>query len=168
MEAFRRARTAIPAVGVGPQFLVTAAAPQVVDGLVAGFADDVPEGDLDGRNGAHVDLRTIGIDVADEALGNRFDLERVHPEDQRREFVDGGFYRTGEIVEGSFANAVEAVIGDDFGEEPVFPGVTGDVGFDCLDAHEPLIVRWDCKPASRFRRRFQPAEAAGRRRVRGG
>ena len=41
-EALRRARAAIPAVGVGAQLFVAASAPQVVDRLVAGLADDVP------------------------------------------------------------------------------------------------------------------------------
>ena len=66
-KRLRRARSAIPAVGVRAQLLVAAAAPQVVDGLIAGLADDVPAGDLDRGHGAHVDLRAFGVDVANQA-----------------------------------------------------------------------------------------------------
>ena len=41
----------------------------------------------------------------------------------------------GEVVERPFADAVDAFIGDDFGEEPVLPGITGNVGFDGCYAH---------------------------------
>src|ERR1022692_2236463 len=60
-EALRRARAAIPPIGVRTQFLVALPAPQVVDGLVAGFADDVPQRDLNGRYRAHVDLRAFRV-----------------------------------------------------------------------------------------------------------
>src|SRR5258708_26506369 len=41
-EAFGRARAAIPSVGVGAQFFVATAAPQVVNRLIRRLADDVP------------------------------------------------------------------------------------------------------------------------------
>ena len=49
-EALRRARAAIPAVGIGAELVMTAAAHQIVDGLIRDLADDVPAGDLDGRS----------------------------------------------------------------------------------------------------------------------
>ena len=90
---------------------MTAATHQVVNGLVAGFADDVPERDLDGGYGAHVKLRALRINVADEALGDGLDLKRIHADDERLQFVDGGFHGLGEVVDSPFPDAVNAFVG---------------------------------------------------------
>jgi hypothetical protein len=47
---------------------------------------------------------------------------------------------SGEEVHGPFADAVESVIGDHLHEQPVFPGIAGDVSFDGDDFHnsQPL------------------------------
>lgn len=59
---------------------MAAAAPQIVNGLIRGLADDVPTGDLDRGYGAHVNLRAFGVHIANQLLGEDFDLERIHPE----------------------------------------------------------------------------------------
>ena len=77
----RRARPAVPAVGVGGQPVVTAAAEQPVDRLAAGLADQVPERDLDPADGGH-DRRSALVLVADHPADDRLDVERVaaqHP-----------------------------------------------------------------------------------------
>src|ERR1019366_4084066 len=104
------ARPAIPPMGVRTQFLVALPAPQVVDGLVAGFADDVPKRDLDGRDRAHVDLRAFRVHIAHQALRDDLHLERVHPDRQRLQFVDGGFHGFAEIVHRAFTHAVQAFV----------------------------------------------------------
>src|SRR2546425_12866021 len=87
-ETLGRTRSAIPAVSIGAQLFVAAAAPQVIDGLIGGFPDDVPAGDLDGRYSAHVDLGAFGIDITDEPLRHHLDLKRIHADDQRCQLVN--------------------------------------------------------------------------------
>ena len=111
------------------------ATPQVVYGLFGGLADDVPKRDFDGRYGTHMDLGAIGVNVADHPLRNDLHLERVHTDDERLEFMDGGLDGFGEIVEGSFADAVNAFVGGDLRKEPVLPWVAGYVGVDGCYAH---------------------------------
>jgi len=83
-----------------------------------------------------VQLRSFRIDVAHEALRNGLHLKWVHADHERFELVNGGFHGSGEVVDGAFADPVDAFVGRDFCEEPVFPGVTGDVGVYGGDTHE--------------------------------
>ena len=57
------------------------------------------------------------------------------PENQRLQFVDGRLDGLGEVVQRSFADAVDAFVGDDLGEQPVLPGIARDVCFDGCDSH---------------------------------
>src|ERR1017187_7390693 len=63
-------------------------------------------------------------------------LERVHPDRQRLQFVDGGFHGFAEIVHRAFTHAVQAFVRGYFGEYPVLPGIAGNVGVDGGDSHE--------------------------------
>ena len=134
-EALRCTRPAIPAIGVSAELLVTASAPQVVNGLAARLSNDVPAGNFDGRDRAHVDLRALGINVADEPLRQDFDLKRVHAKHKWLQFVDGRLDGLPEVVQRSLADAVDAFVGADLREEPVLPRIAGDVGVDGGDFH---------------------------------
>ena len=109
---------------------MAAAAPQVVNRLIRDLADNVPAGDLDGGDGAHMDLGALGVHVADQTLRNDFDLKRVHAEDQRFQLVDGGLHGLAEIIQRAFTNSMDAVAGSDLREQPVLPGIPRDVSFD--------------------------------------
>ena len=139
-EALRRARAAIPAVGVRAQFFVALTAPEIVDRLIAGLADDVPERDFDSRHGAHMHLRAVGVHIADEALRDGLHLEGVHADDQRLQLVDGGLHGPGEVIRRAFAHAVDAFVGGHLGEQPVLPGIAGDVGVDRCDSHVGDVI----------------------------
>jgi hypothetical protein len=73
-------------------------APKVVNGLIAGFPNDVPARDLHRRHGAHMNLGAEGIDIPHHLLRDGFDLKRVHPEHERFQFMDRGFHRLSESV----------------------------------------------------------------------
>src|ERR1022692_3609076 len=112
------------------------AAPQVIDGLIAGLADDVPQRDLNGRYRAHVDLRAFRVHIAHQALRDDLHLERVHPDRQRLQFVDGSLHRLAETVQRALAHPVDAFVRGHLGEYPVLPGIAGNVGVDGGDSHE--------------------------------
>ena len=120
---------------------MAAPAPQIVDRLLGGLADDVPERDLDGRGSAHMDLRAFGVNVPDQPLRDDLDLKRVHAEDQRRELVNGGLDGFTEIVQRAFADSVNAFVSRNFCEKPILPGVPGNIGIDSSDAHRKGIVQ---------------------------
>ena len=69
------------------------------------------------------------------ALDNRLHLERVHPHDQRFELVDGGFNGAREVVERTFADAVNPFVRRNHGEQPVLPRIAGNVSIDGGNAH---------------------------------
>src|SRR5262245_52935726 len=58
-----RPRTTIPTVGIRSNSLVASASDQVVDGLIQCFPDGVPACDLQRRNGTHLDLAPVSIDM---------------------------------------------------------------------------------------------------------
>ena len=149
-EALRLAWAAIPAVGVGAQPLVATAAEKVVDRLLERPAFDVPAGDLDGADSAAVDLPALAEDVAPEFLCDQFGLERVHPNDQRLQFVNHRLDGLGERVDGAFADAVNALVGFDPREQPVLPRVATDDGADVSDFHEVTLacIALSCPPAN--------------------
>src|SRR5579871_6130989 len=110
-------------------------APQVVERLVTRFPDDVPQGDLNGRDRAHVNLRAFRIDVADQPLRNGLHLEWVHPEHQPLQLVDSGLNGFGEAVQRAFAHAVDVLVGRDLCEYPVLPGIAGYISINRGDSH---------------------------------
>src|SRR6185503_1521726 len=69
--------------------------------------------------------------------GEDLDLKGIHAEDQRFQFVNGRFDGTPKVIERTFADAVDAFVGQDACEQPVLPGVARDVGFDGGDFHSP-------------------------------
>src|SRR5205823_2810051 len=76
-KAFRRARTAIPAVRISAQPLMAASAPKIVDRLRASLPDNVPTRNLDRGHRGHLDLCAVAIDVPDQPLRQQFHLERI-------------------------------------------------------------------------------------------
>ena len=53
--------------------------------------------------------------------------------------MDGRFHGFGDVIERALADAVDAFIGRDFCEEPVFPGIPRDVSFDGSNAHKRAL-----------------------------
>lgn len=110
-----------------------------------GLADDVPAGDLDRRDGGHVDLATLGVDVADHPLEKELDVARVEPDVRVAQLVDRRLDRRREGVERALADAVDALVGVDPHEQPVLPGGADEErpdageGFDnfFIDDHVP-------------------------------
>ena len=130
-----RALDLIPAVGIDPHAIAYAAAHQRVHRLADALADDVPAGDLDGRQRRPVDLAAVGVDVAVHALGQQLDLRRIEPDVGVLELVDRGCDRLGERVRRTLANAVDALVGVQPDEHPVLPGVADRERLGGSDAH---------------------------------
>ena len=49
--------------------------------------------------------------------------------------MDGGLDGLGEVVHRPFADAVDAFVGGDLGEQPVLPGIAGNVSVNRGDLH---------------------------------
>jgi hypothetical protein len=135
-EFFGRAFDGVPAVGVGLDFLAHGAAHEAIDGLVEGFADDVPAGHFDERDAGHGDFAGAAVVVAAHGVDDEFAIEGVLADDVTR----GGF---GEVAEqgvrvvdhADFADAGEAFVGFEDEEGEVAPGRAHDEGADFGDFH---------------------------------
>ena len=57
-------------------------------------------------------------------------LKRVHPDDERLQFVDGRFDGLGKVVQRALADSVNPFIRGDLGEQPVLPRIACDVSVD--------------------------------------
>ena len=126
---------AVPGIGVGRQAIVQPAAQKVVDRAVEAFADDVPQRDLD-RGDAGIEDRPAARElVAEHFEPELFDLKRrLADDDAARQLLDDGFDRLRLEFAGAFADAADAVVCEDMGEDPVAPFRVDDVGVDACDA----------------------------------
>ena len=141
-DGLRLALRPVPAVGVGADAVADPPAEQGVDREPGGLADDVPARDLDGRDGRHVDLAAVGVDVADHPLEQRLDVVRVGPEVLVGQLLDRRGDGRREPIDRAFPIAVQAVVGLDTDEQPVLPGVADDAGLDRRDAHPRSVAPW--------------------------
>ena len=112
----------VEAAGVDGDFFLGAAAEEAEDGLLGGFAEEVPEGDVDGGDGDHGDaLAAEGHGAAVHLLPEELDVPGVGAEEDGREVgVDEGLGDLGR--EGGVAEADEAGVGEDFDEHPAVEG----------------------------------------------
>src|SRR5204862_7160442 len=95
----------------------------------------LPAGEFDRADGAAVDLPAISVHVAPQSLGDDLDLERVHPDVEVAQLVNGGLDRPSEAVGSAFTDAVDARVGLDFRKQPIFPRITDEVGLAFGDFH---------------------------------
>ncbi len=165
-----RALDLVPAVGVDAHAVAHAAAHERVHGLADALADDVPAGDLDGRQRRAVDLPAVGVDVAVHALGQQLHLRRVEPDVGVLELVDRGGDRLGEGVRRALADAVDALVGLEPDEHPVLPGVAdrerrggGDAHFGFLASVPPRHLAGPRGEAKTHARPPNPLHPIGRR-----
>ena len=115
-----------------------ATAEEIVNRPAGHLADDVPTGELDGRNGVAMNLPTVGVEVAGHTLKNRLDLKRVHALVTRGELMHGRLDGAGEGVERALSDAVEPrLVRVQSHEEPVLPGIPNDVRRRTSDLHAP-------------------------------
>ena len=103
-------------VVVDTQAVARLAAQQLIDRYPEVLAGDVPEGDVDGAEGAH-DGRAAKVARAVEVLPVMLDPQRVLADQVGRELVDDGLARL-EVAPGArFAQSHDALIGLDLDEQ---------------------------------------------------
>src|ERR1017187_9846950 len=104
-------------------------APEVIQGLLADLADDVPAGNLDGGNRRHVNLRPFGGQIPNESLREYFDLKGIHPDDEVFKLVNRGFDGLGEIIQRSFADTGHTFVSQNLCKKPVLPWIPDQISF---------------------------------------
>ena len=109
---------AVEAAGVDGDARFGAAAEQTEDRLLGGFAEEIPERDVHGGDGDHADaFAAEGHRLAVHVLPEKFDVPGIGADQQRLEVeVDhllGDWWR-----EGGVADADEAVVGENFDDQP--------------------------------------------------
>src|SRR5262249_81887 len=129
------ARPLIPPVRVGLELLVTASAHEIVDRLFQVLPYNIPTRHLDGSHGGHVQLTPFSVDIPGHPLNDQLCLERIHSHVQSLQFVNGSFNCPGKAIERRFTDAVNALIGFEFYENPVLPGISHDVSLCVSDFH---------------------------------
>ena len=72
------------------------------------------------------------------------DLKGIHPEDERRQFVDRRFHGLAEVIQSAFADAVNAFIGRDLANSQFFQG------FPAMKVSTAVIFISFIIPDSRF------------------
>ena len=135
VEVIGRSIATIPSVRIRFNFRSDLSPEKLPAGDPQTLPDDVPARDFDSRYGVLVDLSAVTVDVAIHPLGDPLDLERVHSDEHRLEFVYGGLDCFCEGIDRALPDAGYAFVGVDFREEPVLPGVSGDKSFDLRDLH---------------------------------
>ena len=122
-------------VGISPEFVVDPATEQIVDGLVQGFADDVPTRHFNGTQGGCCVEAGVAVVVprCKDALPQAFDVEGACADGELLTQVfdeaDLGV-QIGGISRGALAQSHDAFIGDELDKEPVSPPA---IGLDVFD-----------------------------------
>src|SRR5207245_389453 len=99
-----RMRSAVPAVSVSGNQRMATPAQQLVHWLPAGFADQIPHGDLDAADGGHHSRATLVL-ISNHAADHRFDIERIAAQNPRFDpFMQNSFYRLLLPLERGFAD----------------------------------------------------------------
>ena len=131
----RVARPTVPAVGIGHDPLVAAAAKQPVDRLAARLADKIPQRDLDTTNRRHHRRATLVL-VAHHAANDRFNIEWVAPKHAPFDpLVGDRLNRSFLPFERGLTNSGETSIGAQPNKEVVAQAGVGQEGLKAGDLH---------------------------------
>ena len=135
-----------------------------MDRTTGGLAEDVPAGDLDGRDGRHVDLAALGVDVAHHALEEQLDVRsgRARATASSSSWMAVSTVRA-EGVERALADPVDAFVGVDPDEQPVLPGVAHEVGVTPVILIARSSRQSQAHPPRRGLARRQPGSDPGQR-----
>ena len=128
-----RVQPARNAAGVDADLAADGSAEQLPDRDAEAFALQVPEGAVDGGDGAVDDgtAAPAGVEVAPD----EFDRRGVAAEQVGRELLDDGGDGAAAIGSGAFAPAEQAFVGGNADEEPFAPAHVFDDDFDSRDLH---------------------------------
>ena len=129
-EGLRSPLRAIPAIGIAEDAVADAAAEQLMDGDAERFAQNVPAGDLDRRDGRAMDMAAIERDAVHQPLRQALMRRGSWPIARCDNSWTAASVVRDETVERALADAVDAVIRMDAHEQPVLPLDADREGFD--------------------------------------
>ena len=113
--------------GVHPYFFTGLSAQQLIHGHTQGLALDIPQSDIDGRDGTHDD-RTAEVDRTQEVLVVILNAERVFANEIGGKFFNGGSRGLQIAPVACFAQTHDACIGIHLHEQVVLGKAKLDVG----------------------------------------
>ena len=124
-------------MAVGADGIADGSPPEFRAGLPGDFAQNVPEGEVDPRDGSGAgDAMSVPEVLAKHHLPEVLDAGGVFADDQFGEVFDRGDNAAGMPFEGRLAPAEQAgLIGEHLDEDPVPHAGIADEGFDLGDLH---------------------------------
>ena len=147
-------------MGVADDLVSHRTSQQLVDGHVQRLALDVPQGDVDGAYGTGIDLVRWKEAAPEHMLPQPLGAERVLPDDDLREVLDGLADGRTPVADAHFAETVEAFVRLDLYDEILAAVAVGDrEALYIADLH--LLPLLACEPVF-LRGRHKIAQEKGR------
>ncbi len=120
---------------VADDFVPHAPAQEIIDRHAQSFALDVPQRDIDRRDGRHEDALGREKAAAHEQLPNMFDARRVLADQERLEMFDGTDHRHLASGNPRLTDAVNPLIGVDDHKQEIAASAPHRKGLDICDLH---------------------------------